>query len=295
MEALLSAQALTKVYGRRPVVRDVNLAIRPGEVYALAGPNGSGKTTLIRLLTGLAFPTAGTVYYLGKPLQHEPKLRRALGALVEAPAAFYPHLSGRENLEMQAWIFQLAQATQRIQEALERLELLAIADLPTRSYSLGQRQRLGLAAALLHRPQLLILDEPTSGLDPQGILLVHRILVEEAQRGAGVLLSTHHLQEISEYAQRVGILSEGSLIEEIELKSWPQHYRLQSSDPEKAVALLRTLPHIQRALLQGEEILFEGELDEAMRALVQEGFRIHALSPERFSLYTYYRERVFHA
>ena len=194
MEAL-RLEGVSKRYGRRPVLEGVSLSVRPGEVYALAGPNGSGKTTLIRLATGLAFPTKGRAFLLGEDVHKSPAARRHLGAVVEAPAAFYPYLTGRENLRMHARLSGVEDEA-RIGEVLARLKLLAVADQKVEGYSLGQRQRLGLAAAILHRPKVLVLDEPTSGLDPEGVELVHRLLQELAREGVAILLSTHHLSLI---------------------------------------------------------------------------------------------------
>jgi len=294
--ASLEALDLGKRYGRKPVLENITFAVQPGEVYALAGPNGSGKTTLIRLLTGLAFPSAGVVKMLGQDIYNGGYVaRRALGAVVEAPAAFYPHMSGRQNLEMVAYLTGMLDAQARIREVLSRLELLAVADQPVRTYSLGQRQRLGLASAILHEPQILILDEPTSGLDPQGISKVHEILVELAQKGVAVLLSTHHLREVSSYANKVGILGGGRLLEEITLEKMNESFRLQVSDPSKAAALLKTVPGIHGVSLRGENVIFEGPANKAVAALVRENFQVQALENDYFDLYDYYQERVKNA
>ncbi|GGN00815.1 ABC transporter ATP-binding protein [Thermus composti] len=292
MEAL-RLEGLGKRYGRKPVLQGVSLSVRPGEVYALAGPNGSGKTTLIRLITGLAFPTEGRALLLGEDVHKSPKARRHLGALVEAPAAFYPYLTGRENLRMQAFLAGVREEG-RIGEVLARLKLLSVADQKVGSYSLGQRQRLGLAAAILHRPKVLVLDEPTSGLDPEGVALVHGLLQELAQEGVAVLLSTHHLQEVSPYAHKVGILGGGRLLDEVAL-SGREVFRLEAHPPEGALALLKGLPQVASARLQGEAILFEGNPEAVLEALLKEGYRVKALHPERFDLLSYYQERVRHA
>jgi len=290
MEAL-RLEGVSKRYGRRPVLEGVSLSVRPGEVYALAGPNGSGKTTLIRLATGLAFPTKGRAFLLGEDVHKSPAARRHLGAVVEAPAAFYPYLTGRENLRMHARLSGVEDEA-RIGEVLARLKLLAVADQKVEGYSLGQRQRLGLAAAILHRPKVLVLDEPTSGLDPEGVELVHRLLQELAREGVAILLSTH-LQEVARYAHRVGILGGGRLLDEVVL-SGKEAYRLEAEPLEGALALLKTLPQVASARLQGRSVVFEGEPEAALRALLAEGYRVRALAPHRFDLLDYYQERVRH-
>ena len=292
MEAL-RLEGIGKRYGRKPILEGVSLAVRPGEVYALAGPNGSGKTTLIRLVTGLAFPTTGRALIMGEDVHKTPAARRHLGAVVEAPAAFYPYLTGRENLRLSAYLTGVKEEA-RVSEVLARLKLLAVADQKVEGYSLGQRQRLGLAAAILHRPKVLVLDEPTSGLDPEGVELVHGLLRELAREGVAVLLSTHHLQEVSRYAHKVGILGGGRLLDEVALGS-REVYRLEAHPLEGALALLKTLPQVASARLQGGAILFEGDQEAALKALVREGYRVRALFPQGFDLMAYYQERVKHA
>jgi len=291
----LVVENVSKRYGRKPVLERVSFNLAPGEVYALAGPNGSGKTTLIRLVTGLAFPTDGRVLMLGENI-HEGgyAVRRHLGAVVEAPAAFYPYLTGRANLERLAWLSDVKNAAERIRDVLFSLELVAVADQPVGAYSLGQRQRLGLAAAILARPKVLVLDEPTSGLDPDGIQKVHEILKEQAASGVSVLLSTHHLREVSAYTDRVGILGGGRLIDEVVMEGASERHRLRVSEPQRALAVLQTLPFVESAELKGEVIVARGPVDEMVRALVEDGHRIYEVSADYFDLYEYYRERIKH-
>ncbi len=289
----LEVHQLGKRYGRRWVLERVSFAVEPGEVYALAGPNGSGKTTIIRLVTGLAFPSAGWVRLLGANVHEEGwRARRELGAVVEAPAAFYPHLTGRQNLERMAWMSGIKDPAARVREVMMRLEVIAVADQKVAGYSLGQRQRLGIAAAILARPRVLVLDEPTSGLDPDGIGKVHELLAEEADRGVAVLLSTHHLREASGYVSKVGILGGGRLVDEVVLKSETPRFRVRTDDPRRASALLKTVPGLLEVRLRGEEVLFAGPPEEAVRALVDAGFRILELGRDYFDLYAYYRERM---
>ena len=292
MEAL-RLEGLSKSYGRKPILENISLAVCPGEVYALAGPNGSGKTTLIRLVTGLAFPTAGQALLLGEDVHQNPQARRQLGAVVEAPAAFYPYLTGRENLRLRAYLAGIKEEG-RLNEVLAQLKLLAVADQKVGSYSLGQRQRLGLAAAILHRPKVLVLDEPTSGLDPEGVELVHSLLQEMAREGVAVLLSTHHLEEVSRYAHKVGILGGGRLLDEVRLEG-REVFRLEAEPLEGALALLKALPQVASARIQGHAILFEGNSQAALKALLREGYRVKALHPQGFDLRVYYQERVKHA
>lgn len=294
-DAYLKVENVSKRYGRKPVLERVSFDLAPGEVYALAGPNGSGKTTLIRMVTGLAFPTSGRVLMLGENI-HEGgyPVRRHLGAVVEAPAAFYPYLTGRANLERLAWLSGLDGAAERIRDVLFALELVAVADQPVAGYSLGQRQRLGLAAAILAHPKVLVLDEPTSGLDPDGIQKVHEILKEQAAAGVSVLLSTHHLREVSAYTDRVGILGGGRLIDEVVMEGASERHRLRVSEPERALAVLQTLSFVKAAERKGEALVVQGAVDAIVKALVDDGHRVFEVTADYFDLYEYYRERIKH-
>ncbi|MEX2500737.1 MAG: ABC transporter ATP-binding protein, partial [Trueperaceae bacterium] len=197
-------ERLGKRYGRRPIVRDLSFQVKPGEVYALVGPNGAGKTTVIRLVSGLAFPSSGRVEMLGVDPHQRPDVRRRLGAVVEAPAAFYPYMTGRANLRLHAGLAGGVDR-HRIDDLLEQMELGSAADRKVGVYSLGMRQRLGVAGALLTRPEVLILDEPASGMDPLSLHLVHQVLQQAAADGAAVLLSTPHLDAVAANGHRVGI------------------------------------------------------------------------------------------
>ena len=182
--AVLELRVLSKRYGKRYVLRGVTLTAYAGRVHALVGVNGAGKTTLLRLATGLAFPSSGTVRLLGHDPSKVPYVKRALGAVIEAPAAFYPYLSGRDNLRWQGRLLALGkESAQRIEALLTRLELLPAANRPVKGYSLGMKQRLGLAAALLGEPKMLILDEPASSIDPLSVKTIYRVLREAANQG----------------------------------------------------------------------------------------------------------------
>ena len=291
----IETEHLTKTYGKRPIVRDLSFTVNPGEVYALVGPNGAGKTTVIRLVAGLAFPTSGIVRMLGKDPHEHPSVRRQLGAVVEAPAAFYPYLGGRANLKLHARLSGGVEKG-RIEAVLEMMELGAAADRKVGIYSLGMRQRLGVAAALLTRPQVLILDEPASGMDPLSLHLVHRVLQDAAQNGTAVLLSTHHLDEVVAYCSRVAILEEGSLIDEVNLLDRRERYRLTVSDVQATRGLLETQPWIRHVTIRGDQvvlILSDGNaLGRVGYALSEAGISLLELTRDTFDLRAYYRDRV---
>lgn len=291
----IETQALTKRYGRRAIVRDFSFAVHPGEVYALVGPNGAGKTTVIRLVSGLAFPSSGTVRMLGHDPHETPSVRRRLGAVVEAPAAFYPYLSGRSNLLLHARLAG-GVATSRVREVLEQVELGSVADRKVGVYSLGMRQRLGVAAALLTRPEVLILDEPASGMDPLSLHLVHRVLRDAAASGTAVLLSTHHLDEVVAYCTHVGIMEDGQLIDEVDLRDRGARLRVRVDEPEAARALLAEQPWVEDALVRGRDVVFgvtdPRAVDRVAHALSAAGLALRELGDDSFDLRSYYRERV---
>ena len=291
----IEAINLTKAYGDRKIVRDVSFQVNPGEVYALVGPNGAGKTTVIRLVSGLAFPTLGSVKLLGHDPHTAPKVRRSLGAVVEAPAAFYPYLTGRGNLRLHGNLAG-GVSDERIDEMLRLMELDNAAERRVGVYSLGMRQRLGVAAALLTQPTVLILDEPASGMDPLSLHLVHSVLQEAAKEGTAVLISTHHLDEVVAYCTRVAILEEGVLVDEVNLFDRRERFRAAVSDAPRAKALLETAPFIRHVAVRGGDIVFMptdlGDIGRVSIALAQADIGITELQRDIFDLRAYYRERV---
>ncbi len=212
---MIRTEGLTKRYGKLTVVDDVGLDVREGDRYGFLGPNGSGKSTTVRMLLGLVSPTSGTVRVLDEQMPRRAlKVLPKVGALIEAPA-FYPHLSGRRNLAVRDAAGPGGRdkgRRGRIESALARVALDGVDDRPVKAYSLGMKQRLGLAGALLHRPTLLVLDEPTNGLDPQGIREIRDLLVELNLSGTTVFLSSHLLGEVESFCTKVGIVSNGRLV-----------------------------------------------------------------------------------
>jgi ABC-2 type transport system ATP-binding protein len=220
MTGVISTRGLVKRYGRVRAVDGIDLDVQPGDVYGFLGANGSGKTTTVRMLLGLVLPTRGEVDLLGERMPRAG--RRVLprvGALIEGPA-HYGHLSGRENLSLLdsagrggSWRTR----RKRVDDALDQVGLGGVGRRPVKAYSLGMRQRLGLAGALLRRPELLVLDEPTNGLDPQGISEVRELLLELHRGGTTVFLSSHLLAEVEQLCSRVGVLDRGRLVLQDEL------------------------------------------------------------------------------
>ncbi len=211
----MASYGLTKRFGRQLAVDGIDLAVPRGQVYGFLGPNGSGKTTTIRMLLGLIRPSAGRHELLGQPLPAQAGVvLPRVGSLVEGPA-FHPYLSGQDNLlrlDAADRTVDPRTASHRIGAALERVGLLAAAGKRYRAYSLGMRQRLALAAALLAPRDLLILDEPTNGLDPQGTREVRALICALAAEGTTVMLSTHLLSEVEQVCGHVGVMHQGRLV-----------------------------------------------------------------------------------
>jgi ABC-2 type transport system ATP-binding protein len=284
---MIATRGLTKRYGRNLAVDGVDLDVREGDRYGLLGPNGSGKTTLVRMLLGLVFATRGDIEVLGRPVPRRVKeVLPSIGAMVEGPGA-YPHVSGRTNLNL----FDAAgpggarrDRRRRVDEALERVGLAGIDRRPVRAYSLGMRQRLGLAAALLRKPRLLILDEPTNGLDPRGIREIRDLLTELNEAGTTVFLSSHLLGEVEAFCTRVGVMDRGRLVLQDDLASLraPTGFiEVRTPDAERAHALLDG--RVERR--DGQRLTVRHTDPAVLNALlVADGIRVAGLAAERRSL-----------
>jgi ABC-2 type transport system ATP-binding protein len=284
---MIRSQGLMKRFGTIVAVDDVDLDVREGDRYGLLGPNGSGKTTLVRLLLGLVFATSGRSEVLGREMPtHALAVLPDIGALVEGPAG-YPHLSGRTNLGL----FDAAgpggprrTRRHRIDEVLDRVGLGGIDSRPLRAYSLGMRQRLGLAAALLHRPRLLILDEPTNGLDPRGIRDVRDLLTELNADGVTVFVSSHLLTEVEQLCTRVGVMDAGRLVLQDDLATLrvpTGRIVVDTPDAATAVALLDG----RIAARDGARLYVRGTDVAALNALlVRADVRVAEIGAERRTL-----------
>ncbi len=245
MTTVVHTEGLTKRFGRVVAVDGVDLDVPAGSRFGLLGPNGSGKTTLVRMLLGLVHATSGEIEVLGSPM---PKTAATVlpqvGALVESPAA-WPSLSGRANLRMLDAAGGLLAGPgarrRRVEEVLGQVGLAGVDRRPVRAYSLGMRQRLGIAAALLRRPPLLLLDEPTNGLDPRGIGEIRDLLTGLNASGTTVVLSSHLLGEVEALCTRVGVMDAGRLVltEDMEaLRAPTGRVRVRTPDPDGVARLL---------------------------------------------------------
>jgi ABC-2 type transport system ATP-binding protein len=285
----VEARGLVKRYGEIVAVDHVDLTVERGDVFGYLGPNGAGKTTSLRMLLGLIRPTDGNARLFGRdPLEVGARALDGVAGFVEGPR-FYPYLSGRKNLRLLADLDGDVPPT-RIDEVLDVVELRERAKDKVGGYSHGMRQRLGIAAALLRDPRLLLLDEPTTGLDPAGMRDMRQLVRQLAADGITILLSSHLLAEVEELCNRVAIIRRGAVIYEGRLdellRSARGGYRLVATEPDRAFSLLRGQRGIEAAQsngylrLQGDD----GALAAATIALGQAGIGITELVPQTTSL-----------
>jgi ABC-type multidrug transport system ATPase subunit len=293
--AALRTAGLTRAFGKQVVVDAIDLAVPRGAIYGFLGPNGSGKTTTIRMLLGLLSPHSGEIELLGEPMPaFASRVLPRVGALIEGPA-FHPYLSGAQNLrrlDVSDATADPATSRSRIAAALARVGLSAAAGKKYRNYSLGMKQRLGLAAALLQPRELLVLDEPTNGLDPQGTREVRHLVRELASDGTTVLVSSHLLSEIEQIATHVGIMSAGRLVrqgslDEVLSDGMPV-IRVQTPDLASAARVLAGLALREVAVDHTAGVVtakLNGVAPEAVAsAVVAAGVRLRGLGVDRADL-----------
>jgi ABC-2 type transport system ATP-binding protein len=287
--APVEIRGLVKRYGEIVAVDHVDLTVQAGDVYGYLGPNGAGKATSLRMMLGLIAPTEGSVRLFGRDPQAGVAALEGVAGFVEAPR-FYPYLSGRRNLDLLA-DFDGGDAAERIPAALDTVELAGRAKDKVGGYSHGMRQRLGIAAALLRDPKLLLLDEPATGLDPAGMRDMRRLIRRLAGEGMTVVLSSHLLAEVEELCNRVAIVRSGRIVYEghiSELKrTAASAYRLRTTDDARALEVCRAQRGIADPRLEGGEIHFTAEeaaVPELSVALVEAGATIRALAPQTVTL-----------
>lgn len=280
----VAATGIEKRFGEVVALDGVDLAVAAGEVHGLVGPNGAGKTTLLGLLLGLAHADGGRLEVLGTPLGRTgAALPDGVAGFVDGPG-LYPALSARQNLAALARL--RGDGTAGIADALDQVGLTDVADDRVRGFSLGMRQRLGLAAALLTRPRLLVLDEPANGLDPAGTRHVHRVLTGLAARGTAVVLSSHRMDDLAAICDAVTLLAAGRVVfsgplSDLEDDSEALDHRIRTSDPEAARRIAAATAGV--TVLPGDDMLSVratvGALDDLVARLVGAGIGVRELAP----------------
>jgi ABC-2 type transport system ATP-binding protein len=293
VDQVIETSLLTKKYGDVVAVDQLSLRVPRGGVFGFLGPNGSGKTTTMGMLLGLIHPTSGEARIFGDSARHPATLRR-VGAMVESPT-FYPYLSGRANLRYFQGISRRGSADE-VDRLLDIVDLGKRADSRFGTYSLGMKQRLGIACALLGDPELVFLDEPTNGLDPAGVVEVRELIRNLGKGGRTVVLSSHLLSETELVCDNVAVLSRGRLIVQGTIQQLLRQHdalRLRTTDDPAARATLAALPWIERSEQSDGALIVTAPQDRAWeisRALAQSGIYVNELVPLHRSLEEFFME-----
>jgi len=287
------ARGITKCFGEVVALDAIDLDVAPGQIQALVVPNGAGKTTLLGLLLGLAVADSGRLEILGTPIRRALDAPDGVAGFVDGPG-LYPGLTARQNLAALARLRGRDPRGAGLDEALDQVGLTDVADDRTGGFSLGMRQRLGLAAALLTRPRLLILDEPSNGLDPVGARHVHRVLTGLAAEGVGIVLSSHRMDDVEALCSEVTILATGRVVfsgplSKLAAENRELDYRLRTSDPAAALRVASETPEVH--VLRDDDVLQRHDaeallvraalpaMDELVARLVRAGVGVRELAP----------------
>ncbi len=292
----VETRGLTKIYGGRAAVKDLNLRVGEGQIYGFIGRNGAGKSTTLKMISGLASPTQGEVSLFGKPVS-DPVVRRRLGVLIEE-AGLYPNMTARQNVVMKAKCMGLAEE-KSVDLVLELAGLSNTGKKQVKHFSMGMKQRLGVALALLGNPDLLILDEPINGLDPEGIKELRQLILKLQEEGKTILLSSHILGELSKIATNYGIIKNGELMEQItrsELEEKCQDYfQVEVADVRRALPVIQeTFPQVQAEVSDARTIRIYGlsEGVEVNRKLAENRVPVYASGFHHIDLEEYFLERM---
>lgn len=296
MPDILQTSRLTKTIDGKDLVKDVNLHVKKGEIYGFLGPNGAGKTTVMKMITNLWKPTGGEVWLFGEKLTPSSyEVLKRMGSIIEFPG-FYEHMSGIDNLRLHCE-YMGYYAPGAAEEALTLLGLSDAAGKPVKSYSLGMKQRLGIARAILARPELLVLDEPTNGLDPAGMKQLRdlfRMLCSEY--GITIMISSHMLSEVESIADTIGVIHHGTMVEEISMKEISErntaYIELTVDTPKKAAYVLADKLGLEQFKVMDERRIriYDAQIDtgEIAKALVMQGVEILSIGKKKESLEEYF-------
>ncbi len=295
MSYILETKGLTKIYGSKAAVKEVNMHIPEGQIYGLIGPNGAGKTTIMRMISGLATPTRGDYSLFGKTGAERGRLLSQVGVLIEAPG-LYPKFSAQENLKIKC----IALGVDWRREVPELLRLVGLEGVDPRkaagAFSLGMRQRLGIALALVGEPKMLVLDEPINGLDPEGIKEMREIFVRmREEKGIAILISSHILEELDKVADCYGVINEGTLLDEfsaeqLHLRSG-KYVKIRAEETDRALEVLERMNISGQKMEERDCIRVTGHTDrtaEMAKALVTAGVALQEIYVHNMSLEDYY-------
>lgn len=296
MSNIIQTNQLTKTIDGRTLVSEINLHVKRGEIYGFLGPNGAGKTTTMKMLTNLWKPTSGNIELFGEQLNsHSYKVLKRMGSMIEFPV-FYEGLSGEENLRLHCEYMGFYQK-ESVEKSLKMLDLTGTGKKKVRDYSLGMKQRLGIARAILTGPELLILDEPTNGLDPAGMKQIRELFCSLAKEyGITILISSHILSEIESIADTVGVISKGQMQKEISMKEISEetlaYIEIVVPDVRKAAYVLSEILHLHNFKIIDEQRIRIYEtavsVGAVSKALMDAGVAIHSIGRQSESLEDYF-------
>lgn len=297
---ILQVTDLTKVFNGTKALQGINMTIEEGEIYGFVGENGAGKTTLMKIISGLVYPTNGTMQLMGASLEKDlSRARKQMGVLIELPA-LYPHMNAEENLTFYCKIHGI-EGRHRIQEVLSLVGLSEVLTKKTSDYSLGMKQRLGLAIALINKPKLLVLDEPINGLDPAGIIEIRKVLERLASdEGVTILISSHILSELQLLATKFGFIHKGKLIKELSteelLQSAETQICIKTSETHAAIELLKNALNIHSYKVSESGDIFISknltDLERLMSTFIQNSVPIEGIHLSSANLEQYYMDLI---
>jgi len=297
---IFEAEGLTKQYGSANALQNINMQIKQGDIYGFVGENGAGKTTLMKIISGLVYPTKGTIQLMGKSSEKDiARVRKKMGVLIELPA-LYPHMNAEENLSFYCKIHGISDFN-RIKDVLNLVGLTDVENKNTSEYSLGMRQRLGLAISLLNEPEFLVLDEPINGLDPAGIVEMRKLLAKLAhEKGVTILISSHILSELQLLATKFGFIHKGQFIKEVSVEELLQSAETQicikTVEIEAAINVLKNELNIHSITLsESGEILVPKDLtdlEQLMSTLIKQGIPLEGINLSTTNLEHYYMDLI---
>ena len=292
----VEAVCLTKMYQKKAAVNRLDMSVREGEIYGFIGKNGAGKSTTMKMLCGLARPAEGEIRLFGKPVS-DPAVRRRMGVLIEAPG-LYPNMTARQNAVMKARCMGLADE-RSVDEALLLAGLADTGKKKVKHFSMGMKQRLGVALAMLGNPDLLILDEPINGLDPEGIRELRRLVLRLHETGKTILISSHILGELSKISTSYGIIKDGQMIEQITSEALEEkcmdYFQLEADDVSRALVLIgEAFPKVRAEVADSRLVRVYGLSEGAglIRLLVEKQVQVYASGFHHMDLEEYFISRM---
>lgn len=298
MEYILTTENLTKTYGQAVAAGDINLHIKKGEVYGLIGRNGAGKTTILKMLCGLSTPTRGSFTFMGKNSAELGASKSKIGSLIETPSLF-PKMSAFQNVKLKCLAFGIND-DKYVYSLLEQVGLENVGKKNTQSFSLGMRQRLGIALALVGDPEFIILDEPINGLDPQGIAEMRVIINRLSKdRGMTVIVSSHILDELVKVADSFAIINNGKLLDEFSaeelVERCSKYMLLKTSNSEKTAKILAEMGIEECVIINEQSLKITSDVEDSSKIvekLVGDGIRVYEIAYKQMTLEEYYLDRT---